>query len=351
MRKIGLTLITFSMILMSTNVSMAHPGRTDANGGHTCRTNCAKWGLKDGEYHYHNGSSTTTTTPKASPEVAPKDSSSSSTSSSAKDTSSLKADKIKAPAKGKLSVYFLNVGQGDATYIKTAAGDDILIDAGKNDAGDIVVNYLKQLGVDDIEILISTHPDADHVGGLDTVLEKFKVKAVYAPKVSHTTDTFKDFLLAVKKEGLTIKEAKAGVTLPLKGVTAKFVGPTKSYGDDLNDWSAVLHLAYGSNSFLFTGDAEKKAENDMIAAKETLKADVLKAGHHGSVSSTSAAFLKAVAPKYAIISVGKNNSYGHPAATILNRLKTAKVTTYRTDLNGTVTAVSDGTKISFLKVK
>lgn len=254
------------------------------------------------------------------------------------------------PVKGKLSVYFLNIGQGDATYIKTAAGDDILIDAGKNEAGDIVVDYLKQLGVDSIEVMIATHPDSDHIGGLDTVLGSFKVKAVYAPKVAHTTDTFKDFLLAVKKEGLTIKEAKAGLTLSLTGVTAKFLGPVKNYGDDLNEWSAVLHLTYGTTRFLFTGDAEKKSETDMMASNRALKADVLKIGHHGSVSSTSTAFLTAVAPKYAVISVGKN-SYGHPASTIVSRLKTAKVTTYRTDRNGSVTAISDGKKIQFMKVK
>jgi competence protein ComEC len=261
----------------------------------------------------------------------------------------LKADIIHAPTKGKLSVYFLNVGQGDATYIKTAAGDDILIDGGKNEAGPVVVDYLHQLGVDDLEVMIATHPDADHIGGLDTVLHSFKVKAVYAPKVSHTTDTFKDFLLAVKDQGLKINEAKAGVSLPLAEVTARFVGPVKAYGDDLNDWSAVLHLAYGDNTFLFTGDAEKKSETDMIKTDQSLRADVLKVGHHGSNSSTSASFLQAVSPKYAVISVG-SNSYGHPTAVILKRLKAAKITTYRTDLNGTVTAISDGKKISFEKV-
>jgi competence protein ComEC len=260
------------------------------------------------------------------------------------------ADIIHAPTNGKLSVYFLNVGQGDATYIKTAAGDDILIDGGKNEAGPVVVDYLHQLGVDDLEVMIATHPDADHIGGLDTVLHSFKVKAVYAPKVSHTTDTFKDFLLAVKDQGLKINEAKAGVSLSLAEVSAHFVGPVKVYGDDLNDWSAVLHLAYGDNTFLFTGDAEKKSETDMIMTNQTLRADVLKVGHHGSNSSTSAAFLQAVSPKYAVISVG-SNSYGHPTSAILKKLKSANVTTYRTDLNGTVTAISDGNKITFEKVR
>jgi competence protein ComEC len=154
----------------------------------------------------------------------------------------------------------------------------------------------------------------------------------------------------VKAQKLTIKEAKAGVVLSLKGVTAKFVGPVKAYGTDLNDWSAVLHVTYGNNKFLFTGDAETKSEADMINSKQSLKADVLKVGHHGSKSSTSAVFLKAVAPKYAVISVGKN-SYGHPTKEILDRLKNAKVTTYRTDLNGTVTVISDGKTITFKKVK
>jgi competence protein ComEC len=121
----------------------------------------------------------------------------------------------------------------------------------------------------------------------------------------------------------------------------------KAYGTDLNDWSAVLHVTYGNNKFLFTGDAETKSE---INSKQSLKADVLKVGHHGSKSSTSVAFIKAVAPKYAVISVGKN-SYGHPTKEIIDRLKNAKVTTYRTDLNGTVTVISDGKSITFKKVK
>ncbi|GMK49128.1 competence protein ComEC [Paenibacillus glycanilyticus] len=251
------------------------------------------------------------------------------------------------PEKGKLSVYFLDVGQGDATYIKTPYGDDILIDGGNNSYGDDVVADLKKLGVDDIEVMISTHPDADHVGGLDTVLAAFKVEAVYAPKVSHTTQTFKDFLTAVKNEKLTIKEAKAGLKLPLKGITATFVGPTKAYAkSDLNDWSAVLRVVNDKNSFLFTGDAEKKSESDMIASKVTLKADVLKVGHHGSDTSSSAPFVKAVEPKYAVISVGAKNSYGHPTQTTLNTLKAAKATIYRTDNSGTITFVSDGTKIT-----
>ncbi|SLL15269.1 ComEC family competence protein [Mycobacteroides abscessus subsp. abscessus] len=251
-----------------------------------------------------------------------------------------------ASAANKLQVHFINVGQGDSIYIKTPNGDDIIMDGGNRDGSD-VVSYLKKQGVKDIEVMIATHPDADHMGGLDEVLKAFKVKSVYAPKVSHTTQVYKDFLSSVKKEGLTMKTAKKGVSIPLKGVSAKFVGPVKSYSkSDLNDWSAVLRLVYGKKSFLFTGDAETKAETDMIKSKETLKADVLKVGHHGAKTSTSSAFLKAVKPTYAIISVGKN-SYGHPTSETIKRLNSSKAKIFRTDKQGTIIATSDGKTISF----
>jgi len=244
-------------------------------------------------------------------------------------------------------VHFINVGQGDAIYIKAPNGEDILIDGGNNSYGDDVVNYLKKQKVDDIEIMIATHPDADHIGGLDTVLSAFRVEQVYAPKVSHTTESYKDFLNAVKREGKKIKTAQANVALPIKGVTAKFVGPVKAYPkSDLNNWSAVLKLTYGKKSFLFTGDAELKAESDMIKAKQNLRADVLKVGHHGAKTSTSTALLNSVKPTYAVISVGKN-SYGHPTQDVINRLKAYKINTFRTDKQGHIVATTNGSNLSF----
>ncbi|MDN7242216.1 ComEC/Rec2 family competence protein [Planococcus sp. N028] len=245
-----------------------------------------------------------------------------------------------------MKVHYINVGQGDATYIKMPGGEDVLIDGGRQGQGDEVIAYLKKQKVDDIEILISTHPDADHLGGLDEVLKAYKVESVYAPKVSHTTDAFENFLKAVKAEKLTIKTAKAGVKLSLRGVTAKFVGPTKEFGkSDLNNWSAVLHVTYDKNKFLFAGDAEKASETDMVKAKQTLQADVLKVGHHGAKTSSNTDFLKVVKPKYAVISVGKN-AYGHPTTDVLNRFKTAKATIYRTDQKGNIVFTSTGTKIT-----
>ncbi|AXI09232.1 MBL fold metallo-hydrolase [Oceanobacillus zhaokaii] len=245
-----------------------------------------------------------------------------------------------------MKVHFINVGQGDATYIKMPGGEDVLVDGGRQGQGDEIIAYLKKQKVDDIEIMIATHPDADHVGGLDEVLKAYKVESVYAPKVSHTTQAYKNFLQAVKNEKLTIKTAKADVKLPLKYVTAKFVGPVKNYSNsDLNNWSAVLHVTYNKNKFLFAGDAEKASETDMIKAKQTLKADVLKVGHHGAKTSSNTNFLNVVKPKYAVISVGKN-SYGHPTKDVLNRFKSVKSTVYRTDQKGNIVISSTGTKLT-----
>ncbi|MFD3271539.1 ComEC/Rec2 family competence protein [Paenibacillus dendritiformis] len=254
-------------------------------------------------------------------------------------------------AAGTLQVYYLDVGQGDSTYIRTPQGQHILIDGGDNHKGQTVVDYLEHLGVTQLDVVIATHPDADHIGGLDTVIDAIPVKSVYAPRVSHTTQTYKDFLLAVKNRGLKIKSAKAGLELPLDGVKAEFVAPVAEYGKDLNAWSAVLRLSYGNTSFLFTGDAEKRSETDMLKQPEQLRADVLKVGHHGSDTSTSQEFLDAVQPTYAVISAGVDNKYGHPKKDVMNRLKKANIEIYRTDKQGTIIAISDGKTITWETMK
>ncbi|MBU8757062.1 ComEC/Rec2 family competence protein [Priestia megaterium] len=254
-----------------------------------------------------------------------------------------------AAAPKSIKVHYIDVGQGDSIYIKAPNGEDIVIDGGNKGKGNAVVSYLKKQKVDDIEVLISTHPDADHIGGLDEVINTFKVENVYAPKVSNSTQAYKDFLNAVKKKKLTIKTAQAGVKLPIKDVNAQIVGPVKTYAkSDLNDWSAVVHMAYKKNTFLFTGDAEAKSEADMIKSKKTLRADVLKVGHHGAKTSTSKNFLNVVKPKYAVISVGKN-SYGHPTSQVVNLLKGTKASILRTDQSGTIVITGDGTSYSVKK--
>lgn len=253
-----------------------------------------------------------------------------------------------APVKT-MVVHFIDIGQGDSIYIKMPSGEDVLIDAGSKAKGKDVVAYLKKFKVDDIEVMIASHPDADHIGGLDEVLKAYKVESIYAPKVSHTTQAYKDFLTAVKNEKVTIKTAKMDVMIPFKEKTvkAKFLGPVNEYSkNDLNNWSSVLNINYDKTNFLFTGDAELKSEKDMLAKKLITKVDVLKVGHHGSKDSSSKELLAIAKPTYSIISVGAKNQYKLPTSDTLNRLKDIKTNVFRTDLKGTITVTSDGKKIS-----
>ncbi|WP_214801743.1 MULTISPECIES: ComEC/Rec2 family competence protein [unclassified Exiguobacterium] len=244
-----------------------------------------------------------------------------------------------------VSVYGFDVGQGDSTFIRTKT-DAILIDGGNNGKGDDVVRYLKALGVRRITAVIATHPDADHIGGLDTVLEAFDVDQVYAPRVNHTTDTYRDFLLAVKNEGVTIKTAKAGVVIPSESADFEIIAPLTDGTRDLNSWSAVLKMTHEENTFLFMGDAPTRTEQQLLTAGIDVKADVLKIGHHGADTSSSIPFLQAVHPERALISAGEGNAYNHPRPTVMNALAAESITIDRTDRMGTIEYTSDGTAIT-----
>ena len=227
----------------------------------------------------------------------------------------------------------------------------MLIDAGNNADGPSVVSYLKQQGVKTIDHLIGTHPHEDHIGGMDNVIQSFDIGQVYMPRATTTTKTFEDVLLAIKQKGLKITTAKAGVTVLDQGnLKVNFIASVGSGYEDLNNWSAVTRIQYGDTAFLLTGDAESQSEEEMIVSGTNLKADVLKVGHHGSSSSTTPAFLKAVAPKYAVISVGTGNNYGHPHKETLTKLANAKVQVYRTDQDGTLVFTSDGKTIIVKKL-
>ncbi|MFY9139199.1 MAG: ComEC/Rec2 family competence protein [Thermacetogeniaceae bacterium] len=244
---------------------------------------------------------------------------------------------------GQLKAHFLDVGQGDSILIQFPNGQTMLIDAGTSEAGGAVVSYLKKEGINKINYLVATHPHADHIGGMAAVVHALAVERVYMPRVSHTTKSFENLLATIKTKGLKINKAEAGVTIINQdGIKAGFMAPCSLGYDNLNNYSAVVKVQYGSTAFLLTGDAESVSEQEMIASGANLKADVLKIGHHGSKSSTTKGFLSSVSPKYAVISCGRGNSYGHPHQETLDRLKKAGVQVYRTDAQGTVIITSDG---------
>jgi len=248
---------------------------------------------------------------------------------------------------GQLTVHFLDVGQADSILIQTPAGKTMLIDAGNNDDDSFVTSYIRNQGISKLDIVVGTHPHEDHIGGLDTVINTFDIGQVVMPTATHTTQTYKDVLTAIKNKGLKITAAKAGVDLDLgQDVTVKLVGPITTY-EDLNNNSAIIHLTFGKTSFLFAGDAEEDAEADIMAAGYNIKAEVLKVGHHVSSTSSSQKFLEKVKPAYAVIMVGQGNDYGHPHDEVLTRLADIGTKVFRTDINGTVIATSDGSKVSF----
>lgn len=251
-----------------------------------------------------------------------------------------------AGANDHLKVHFLDVGQGASQLIIGPSGHTMLIDAGNNDQESVVVDYLKGQGISRIDILVGTHPDADHVGGLDAVIDNFEIGKIYMPKVQSNTRTFEDVLLSIQRKGLKVATAKAGLLLDWESdVTVAMVAPVAE-NDDTNEMSAVIHITYGATSFLLTGDAEAGSEEEMINSNADLKSDVLMVGHHGSNSSTTEAFVEAVQPTYAVIQVGQENNYGHPKAAVLERLNDNGIQVYRNDQQGDIVFTSNGTDIT-----
>lgn len=245
-------------------------------------------------------------------------------------------------------VHYIDVGQADCELI-ICDGEAMLIDGGNVDDSDLVVSYLTDMDVSEIEYMLCTHAHEDHVGGLPGPLSKFKVDNVYAPERESDTKCYRDFKEKARAAGGIINPEN-GDTVELGSSEVVFYVPDVNDGD-LNNTSIMCRITYGDTSFLFTGDAEAEAEKSVMESGAELDADVLKVGHHGSSSSTSDQFLDAVDPEYAVISCGKDNSYGHPHDETLKRLHNKDVMIYRTDMNGHIVAESDGNEIVFASEK
>lgn len=260
---------------------------------------------------------------------------------------STKSDKIDVKVKENFSVSFIDVGQADSVLIRNG-NYNMLIDAGNNEDGEKLVNYFKSLGIEEFTYVFATHPHEDHIGGMDDIINNFKIDNYYMSNKLSTTKTFMDVLDALDGRNLKYTVPNKGDTLKLGDANIKVIYP----GDDksnINDSSIVLKVTYGKNSFLLTGDATSNVERKIY--NEDIKSDVLKVAHHGSSYSSTDVFLDRVKPYYAVISVGKNNIYNHPSNNTLEKLNKRNIKVYRTDLDGTIVFISDGNNLSVKALK
>lgn len=249
-----------------------------------------------------------------------------------------------------LWVHFIDVGQADCALLEYG-GQFILIDGGNRDDTSLVVSYLAEQGVQELEAIVCTHIHEDHVGGIPGVLDAYPAKALYAPTDSYSSGLFRDIDRRAQTQKLAFTVPAPGDTLTLGALTLTFVGPVTAY-EKTNNTSLVLRADFGDSSFLFTGDMETLAEHDLMNywddfSPEILDVDVLKVGHHGSYSSSGYRFLYETTPDYGILSLGADNDYGYPHKEPMERFDQAGVTTLRTDLLGSIVAFTDGDIITF----
>lgn len=257
---------------------------------------------------------------------------------------------VSAPAadvEGDVKVHYIDVGQADCELIQTKT-QNVLIDAGDIGGGDEIIDYLNAQGVEQLDILIATHPHADHIGGMADVVKAFDIgKIIFSevPKsMTPTTKTYENLLDTIAEKSLKITKAVPGTEYSLGGgAVLTMLAPLGQYTEDINEYSVVCRLEFGESSFLFTGDASTESENDMLVKYgKKLQSDVLKLGHHGSSTATQEKWLNAVQPEIAVAEVGYDNKYGHPHSEVLKRLKSREIDLYRTDIHGSVVIGTDG---------
>lgn len=249
--------------------------------------------------------------------------------------------------KTEMKVHYIDVSQGDSELIQVN-GKNMLIDSGPRSSEKDLINYLNNLNIKKLDYVIATHPHEDHIGNMDEVIKNFEIGEFYAPKVTTTTKTFEDMIKALKSKNLKINvlnENTNSIDLG-KNTKVQVFSPKEDFKDkDLNNYSPIMKITYGKNSFLFTGDAETPVEEYVLSKGYNISSDVLKSGHHGSKTSSSEKFLQKVDPSVTIISCGTNNKYGHPNKETLEKLSKVKSKVYRTDKDGNIVLISNGTDI------
>lgn len=248
-----------------------------------------------------------------------------------------------APINSTFSIHFIDVGQADAALIE-CDGHYMLIDGGNKEDSNLIYSVLKKAAVPKLDMIVGTHAHEDHIGGLPGALNYTTADLVLSPVTSYDSEAFEDFKKYADKNGGGLVIPSVGDTYSLGSSEVKIIGVNET--DDTNNTSIVLKITYGQTSFLFTGDAEREAEQAILDRNADISATVLKVGHHGSDTSTSYVWLREIMPEYAIISVGEGNSYNHPTDEVLSRLRDAEVKTYRTDLNGDIFLTSDGKTVT-----
>lgn len=238
-------------------------------------------------------------------------------------------DVIPPPENSTFEIHFIDVGQADAALV-LCDGEAMLIDGGNVADSSLIYSYLKSHEIEYLDYIICTHAHEDHVGGLAGALNYACVGAAYCPVTKYDSKAFSNFVKYLNEQDVLITVPDVGETFFVGSAGVTVIGPVQ-YSTEPNNTSIVLRIVYGETSFLFTGDAEREEEQDILNAGYTLESTVLKVGHHGSANSTTYPFLREIMPQYAVISVGANNSYGHPTEDALSRLRDADVTVYRTD--------------------
>lgn len=257
-------------------------------------------------------------------------------------TASVPAVSAELPV-SELTVHFIDVGQADAAVLQ-CEDETMIIDGGNAADSSLIIAYLKKLNVTHIDYMVCTHAHEDHVGGLSAPLSVMPVGAVYAPSAESDSKAYQNFKRKAAEQNKEIVHPKGGEKFLLGSASAEVLA-SPDRADNLNNTSIILKVTHKNKSFLFMGDAEREEEQTLLN-KGLLKSNVLKVGHHGSDTSTSYPFLREVMPEYAVISVGKDNSYGHPTEAVLSRLRDADAKVYRTDLQGDIIMKSDGDSVT-----